>query len=301
MAKSLDQPLSQPLLQWQERGHMLTLLGKKIFVIDEGEPTQPNLVLIHGFPTSSWDWLPIWEALRHKFRIITLDMHGFGFSEKPNQRNYSIGKQADIIEALVSTLEIQEYGLLVHDYGNSVAQEILYRHHNQLTDKGQVRSCCFLNGGLFPETHKALLIQKLLLSPIGKYLNALSGYSQFKKSFSSVFGSNTKPTEAELKNFWQVINFNKGKHIFHNGITYINDRIENRDLWLDTLQNSRIPLALINGSVDPVSGKHLVDRYKELECRLDYLKELPDIGHYPQVEAPQDVSNAYFEFISNQK
>ena len=74
------------------------------------------------------------------------------------------------------------------------------------------------------------------------------------------------------------------------------DRIEHRERWVTALQKSVIPLALINGSVDPVSGAHMVARYLQLQCRLDYLKELPAIGHYPQVEAPVDVTASYLEF-----
>ena len=58
-------------------------------------------------------------------------------------------------------------------------------------------------------------------------------------------------------------------------ITYMRDRIEHRERWVSALQKSTIPLAVINGSVDPVSGAHMVARYKELNCRLDYLAELP--------------------------
>jgi pimeloyl-ACP methyl ester carboxylesterase len=63
------------------------------------------------------------------------------------------------------------------------------------------------------------------------------------------------------------------------------------------MQQSTIPLGLINGSVDPVSGKHMVARYKELNCRLDYVAELAEIGHYPQVEAPALVAAHYQAFL----
>ncbi|MDG1322225.1 MAG: alpha/beta hydrolase, partial [Porticoccaceae bacterium] len=153
--------------------------------------------------------------------------------------------------------------------------------------------------GLFPETHRALLTQKLLLSPLGKFLNRLTGFSKFSRNFSSVFGPQSKPTEQELSHFWWLINFNNGKHIFHNLITYMRDRLEHRERWVNALQKSPVPLGLINGSVDPVSGAHMVARYKELECRLDYLAELPLIGHYPQVEAPTEVTKHYQEYLKS--
>ena len=282
--------------QWQSRGKLEAVLGHSIFVVDEGDSSLPTIVLLHGFPTSSWDWQPIWSELVKNYRLIALDMLGFGFSDKPNSRTYTIHGQADIVEALVKTKGLTNFHVLAHDYGDTVAQELLARQLEG-AGSGTWLSCCLLNGGLFPETHRALLTQKLLLSPLGKFLNRLTGYSKFSKNFSSVFGPQSKPSEQDLENFWWLINVNNGKHIFHNLITYMRDRIEHRERWVSALQKSTIPLAVINGSVDPVSGAHMVARYKELNCRLDYLAQLSVIGHYPQVEAPKEVYSHYQHFI----
>jgi len=282
--------------EWKALGEHVALNGHQVFVIEGGDHNAPALLLIHGFPTSSWDWAPMWSVLTQHFRVIAMDMLGFGYSDKPNRRNYTIHGQADLVEAVVKHKQLQDFHVLAHDYGDTVAQELLARQNEGL-GAGNWLSCCFLNGGLFPETHRALLTQKLLLSPIGGLINRLSGFSQFKKNFSSVFGETTKPTEAELLSYWDIINTHGGKHIFHNLITYIRDRKLHRQRWIKALQDSRCPVALINGSVDPVSGAHMVARYKELNCRLDYLSELADVGHYPQVEAPNSVSSEYLNFF----
>lgn len=288
----------QSLINWRSRGEYKTLCGHSIFTIDEGDKTLPAIILIHGFPTSSWDWELIWADLAKHYRLISLDMLGFGFSDKPNQRNYTIHKQADLFDALVEDLKLSEIHIVAHDYGVSVAQELLAR---QLDDTALVKclSCSLLNGGLFPETHHATLIQKALLGPFGKVVNALFGYKQFSRSFSKVFGEKSKPSEKQLAEFWNLIHFNKGRHLFTNLITYMDDRIEHRERWLNALRQSPVPMCLINGSVDPVSGKHLVVRYKALNCRLDQLTELTEIGHYPQVEAPDAVSKSILRFLGN--
>jgi len=294
MSSSVSKPAKKQIKHagldaWFNKGSYKELCGHSIFTIDEGDQNKPVIVLIHGFPTSSWDWEPVWSSLMQNHRLITLDMLGFGFSDKPNQRDYTIHKQADLFEALVQQLGINEYHVFAHDYGVSVAQELLARQIDG-NGLGKWLSCGLLNGGLFPETHKAILIQKLLLSPAGKLINKLTGFKAFGKSFSSVFGDNTKPSEQELHAFWEAINFNDGRHVFHNLITYILDRVQ-------ALQDSPFPISLINGSVDPVSGAHLVKRYKELNCRLDHCVELSTIGHYPHVEAPEQVSEAYLSFL----
>jgi pimeloyl-ACP methyl ester carboxylesterase len=297
MSKETKASAFPALQQWQQQGELLKLLGHDIFVIAEGDHNAPTLLLIHGFPTSSWDWHLVWPALRQNYRVVCFDMLGFGFSDKPDNRNYSIHLQADITEALIDQLGLGEFHVLAHDYGDTVAQELLARQ-NAGQGRGRWLSACFLNGGLFPETHRALLTQKLLLSPVGPLLNRLAGKSKFDRSFSKVFGTATKPTNEELAEFWWLINFKSGRHIFHNLITYMSDRIAHRTRWVDALIAASVPLALINGSADPVSGQHMVVRYKELGCRLDYLAELTAIGHYPQLEAADDVTAHYLKFLA---
>ena len=285
------------LHNWFTRGQYLELCGNTIFTLDEGSAQQSTIVLIHGYPTSSWDWAPIWQELLPHYRLVCLDMLGFGFSDKPDRRDYTIHQQADLFEAYINELSLTKYHVLAHDYGDSVAQELLARQL-QGVGKGDWESCCFLNGGLFPETHRALFIQKLMLSPLGKLINKITGFKQFKVAFSAVFGTATKPDEQLLKAIWELINFNNGKHLFHNLITYILDRREYRERWVHAIQNSPVPLSIINGSADPISGAHMVARYKELNCRLDHLLELPEIGHYPHVEAPKTLKSAYLKFLN---
>jgi pimeloyl-ACP methyl ester carboxylesterase len=283
---------------WKARGACQTIEGRSLFVIDEGDPGQETVLLIHGFPTSSWDWQEIWPLLRSRYRLVAMDMLGFGFSDKPGNHRYSIHEQADLIEALVNKLGLQRFHVLAHDYGDTVAQELLARQ-NAGKGAGQWLSVCFLNGGLFPETHRALLTQKLLLSPLGWLFNKLSSKRKFDSAFSRVFGPDTKPSAQALENFWSLVIYNDGKHIFHNLITYMNDRKRHRERWVDALRQSRVPLALINGSADPVSGAHMVARYKELELPLAWLEELAAIGHYPQVEAPGPVAASYLGFLDS--
>jgi pimeloyl-ACP methyl ester carboxylesterase len=91
---------------------------------------------------------------------------------------------------------------------------------------------------------------------------------------------------------------NDGKHIFHNLITYMRDRRQHRERWVAAIRDAKVPVALINGSADPVSGAHMVARFQELELPLAFLAELPQIGHYPQMEAADQVAAAYLDFLT---
>ena len=288
--------LQNSISDWRDAGNYFTFNEHTIFFRDSGESDKPCILLIHGFPTSSWDWLKIWPLLGEHYRLVALDMLGFGFSDKPVAHHYSIHEQADIVEALVRELKLERFHVLAHDYGDTVAQELLYRQ-NVGKGSGHWLSVCLLNGGLFPETHRARLVQKLLESPLGSFIARLFGKKQFELSFTAVFGSATRPSQTELDGFWQLMSLRHGNHLLHKLIHYMADRRSHRERWLLALRDSCVPVMLINGSADPVSGAHMVTRYRELVRGGDTIVELAAIGHYPQVEAPAAVASAYHEFL----
>lgn len=256
----------------------------------EGKGTP--LLLVHGYPTASWDWVEIWPSLVQRFDTIALDMLGFGFSEKPQGHRYSIFEQADLHMALLMRLGIEQFDLLVHDYGVTVGQELLARHAD-----GQLpglRSIAFLNGGLFPETHRARLIQKALASPIGPLLAQLSSRRTFARSMRAVFGPRTQPTEAQIDAFFELSSRDGGKLALAGLIRYIEERRLHRDRWVGAFVSSNVPMILVDGVLDPVSGGHMVARARELRPTLEIV-ELA-VGHYPQVEDPEGVLTALHRF-----
>ena len=284
------------LKDWNRRGKYFTYRGRSIFYTDEGEGR--FLICIHGFPTSSWDWHLLWPSLIERFRVVAPDMIGFGFSDKPADYDYSIKDQASLHEELLQSLGVDRAHILAHDYGVSVAQELLarYEERKQAGAGGlEIESICFLNGGLFPETHRARLIQKLLLGPLGPIISKAISEKSFRRSFSAVFGERTKPSDNELSDFWSIVNYKDGVKISHKIIRYIIDRRENRERWVGAQQKTELPMRLINGPTDPISGAHMAERYRELIPNPDVVL-LQGIGHYPQVEDPEGVLKAFWEF-----
>ena len=285
--------------EWQARGATANLLGYDIFYMDEGarEEHRGTIFLIHGFPTASWDWDKVWPELNRHYRLVAPDMLGFGFSDKPSPHDYRIMEQADVCEALVRHLDLQEFHVLAHDYGDTVAQEMLARQ-NSGEGAGKWLSCMFLNGGLFPETHQALLVQKLLLGPLGILVQRTFSLRTMTSGFNRVFGPDTQPSAGEMQGFWKLMVYKDGQRNLYRLIHYMSDRKANRERWIDCLRQAVCPIGLINGSVDPVSGDHMVQRFVELVGEGYFIHKLPTIGHYPQVEDPDGVSKAYLQFLA---
>lgn len=283
--------------EWRSRGQEAQLLDYRIFYVDEAATEEPRgtILLIHGFPTSSWDWNRVWPELNRHYRLVAMDLLGFGFSAKPAPHDYRIMEQADICEELAGHLGLREFHVLAHDYGDTVAQEMLARQNEGL-GVGSWRSCLFLNGGLFPETHRAVVAQKLLNSPIGFLFRHALNKASLRRSFDRIFGDR-KADEEELDGFFELFDRDGGRRNVHRLIRYIEDRKRYRERWVGALKAAGCPIGLINGSLDPVSGEHMVQRFEEVVGTDRFVRRLPRVGHYPQVEAPGAVIDAYSDFL----
>ena len=221
-------------------------------------------------------------------------MLGFGFSTKAPKK-YLIKEQASVINSLLKHLHISRVHILSHDYCDTVAQDLLAQH-NESTLSFTIESLHLLNGGLFPETHLALPIQKLLLSPLGGLLIRFLNKNAISESMHTIFGPNTPPTAQEIDDFWSLISENNGNRYMHLLLDYMKQRKKYRERWVGALQNTTVPIRLTAGMADPISGAHMVARYRALIANADVI-ELNDIGHYPQIEDAQAVLGSVQSFL----
>ncbi|MGY8835160.1 MAG: alpha/beta fold hydrolase [Enterobacterales bacterium] len=282
------------LQQWRSQGSFTKINGHQIFTKIAGDVTNPALLLIHGFPSASWDWEGMWQTLSDHYFVITLDMLGFGLSDKPKNADYKITEQADLYTQFLKRLNINDVHILAHDYGDTVAQELLARQvHNQSAIT--INSVCFLNGGLFPEVHRPLFVQKLLLSKLGWLVPKLMNKQKFANNLVTIFGKNTPPTTQVIDTLWELLIYKDGLAVMPKLISYIMQRQQNRERWVGAIVNSHIPLTFIAGAEDPISGKHMIEHYKQLIPNAS-VKEFSELGHYPQVEDANAIAQAYLSF-----
>ncbi|KAG1696122.1 Mesoderm-specific transcript [Nymphon striatum] len=297
-------PPPSPLVhQLEETAKFYSFRNQNIYYLTYHNQASQNadaLVLLHGFPTSSYDYYKIVPKLRKKFRdVILIDFLGFGFSDKPAGYNYSIELQANIVEELAIFLKLQSFHILSHDYGDTVTQELLARQIGEnFNSKLKIKTVCLLNGGIFPETNKPFFIQKALTTPIlGNLLSQLMNYRTFSLRMNDLFGPFTKPLEQEIRDMWYLSAKNDGYLRSPSLLTYISQRIEQRERWVGALQNSNIPVLMIYGPSDLVNPPPFAEHFRS-EVPNGELKILNEsIGHYPQLEAPEEVLDAYFEFF----
>lgn len=291
------------LERWRDAGQYFDHLGFDIYFRHEGRG--PNLLLVHGYPFNTWDWEPLWARLTDRFTVIAPDMMGMGFSAKPAAYRYRVHDHADMHEALLAHLGIESVHILAHDVGDSVVQEMLARQHwtQQAYGSLGIESITWLNGGMFNEAYTPRLMQKLMSqTPLGDIMGPFQGSPLSRRVLDStineMFGPNTKPSRRMLDLFHQILEYNDGKRVLHKVGRFIDDRYEHRNRWVRAMRETSVPMRLIDGAVDPNSGAHMARRYQEVIPGADVVM-LDDIGHWPQLEAPDAVWRHFIEHVDS--
>lgn len=271
---------------WARSGDVFRWRGHDIFFRTEG--SGPPLLLIHGVPTASWVWHGVWPALASRYRVIAPDLIGFGLSAKPTSLAYTVMSQADLCQSLLAHCGISDCHILAENYGDTITQELLARDL-------AIASVCLLNGGIFPEAHRTLLMQKLIATRLGRPFAALIMRRPFHGALSRLFGPQTKPSADTLDALWTLLRHNRGRAIMPQMMGYRADRKAHRDRWVGALVRSRIPLRFIFGTNDPVCDHEMAELWRARVPGGDVVA-LPGIGHFPALEAPAGVAEAYLAF-----
>src|SRR5690242_18726337 len=153
------QGFSSPTQAWADSGRFVQAGRHRLFVVERGQG--PTLLLVHGFPTSCYDFRAMMERLAPRFRCIAFDLPGYGLSDKPVAYSYSLFQQADALEALMRELAVQSARVVCHDMGTSVLCELLARQ-----DEGRlgfaIEHVTFTNGSMLQWLADITPFQKLL-------------------------------------------------------------------------------------------------------------------------------------------
>lgn len=272
--------------EWKNKGNFLTIKNQQVFVIDEGN-SDKTLVILHGYPTSSYDYYKVLPELSKHYRVIIHDHLGFGFSDKPIHYSYSLIEQADVALLLWKQLKLQKVTLLAHDYGTSVATEILARYTTKLINI-EIEKLIFCNGSMHIELANLRLIQKLLKNKYtGKFLGSLTNYPIFKRNMQNVYFNKSKATSVELQEMWKQLMFNDGRKVIHKLSNYINERYFFWYRWIGALKETQIPTKIIWAKNDPVAVFKIAETLAE-EIPNNKLYSIENSGHFPMLETPEE-------------
>ena len=282
---------------WKSKGEFITVNDRKLFVIDTSSffssedkiPTE-TMVILHGYPTSSYDYYKVLPELSKHYRVIIHDHLGFGFSDKPLNYSYSLLDQADLALQLWQQLGVKKVHLLAHDYGTSVATEIIARNNNnELTIEIENLTLC--NGSMHIELSQLRTIQKLLKNKwLGKYVAKLTTYAIFSKNLLNVYFDKTKVSNNELKDIWMQLEYNEGRKVIHKLSQYINERYIYWNRWIGALKETNLQTNIVWAKNDPVAVPAIA-RLIATEISNNKLFWIENTGHFPMLENPDEWLN----------
>ncbi|MDO1501667.1 alpha/beta fold hydrolase [Winogradskyella maritima] len=121
--------------------------GLNIFYREAGNPKNPALILLHGFPTSSHQYRKVLDELSDEYYLIAPDYPGFGESDYPDPDtfDYTFDNIANVMDEFVQSFNLNSYGLMMQDYGAPIGYRIATKHPNK------VSSLIVQNGNIYEE------------------------------------------------------------------------------------------------------------------------------------------------------
>jgi pimeloyl-ACP methyl ester carboxylesterase len=292
---------------WAAFGTQRQLCGERIFTVDAaplGPETLEPLLILHGFPTSSYDYAAVLDQLRQHRRVLLLDLLGYGLSAKPD-RHYTMGHQADIAQAFVADagLEGHRLALLTHDMGDTVGGELLARRA-QGAWPADITRRVVTNGSIYIEQAHLTDGQLMLLGlpdellPEAFPLTADALAASLRATFSALTPTVPPPwTEDPVAPAAEQIVHDDGQRVLPRLIRYIEERRANERRFTGAIESDPSPLHVVWGLDDPIAVPSMVDTLVAARPSATAVR-LTDVGHYPMVEAPAQFLAAVLPFLS---
>ncbi len=290
---------------WAALGTERQLCGERIFTIDAaplGPETLEPLLVLHGFPTSSYDYAAVLDRLRRHRRVLLLDLLGYGLSAKPD-RHYTMALQADVAAAFVADLGLERLALLTHDMGDTVGGELLARRSEGAWPV-EVTRRVLTNGSIYIEQAHLTDGQLLLLGlpdellPEAFPLGADSLAASLRATFSALTPVMPPPwTEDPAAPAAAQIVHDGGQRVLPRLIRYIEERRANERRFTGAIESDPSPLHVVWGLDDPIAVPPMVDTLLAARPSATAVR-LTDVGHYPMVEAPARFLGAVLPFLT---
>jgi len=283
--------LTAGVRQWQQGGSMVEINGRRLFVREQAREG-PLLVFLHGFPSSSYDWRFVLDLLPGR-RALLVDFLGFGLSEKPREHVYSLAWQADAIEDLVRRAGSPPAFLVAHDMGTSVATELMARELRGELDL-EIGGALLFNGSILLDRANPTPGQRLLRSRGGALFARLTSEPTFRLQFARIFSASHPLTRAEAADQWALLRHNDGHRVAHRTIYYMDERARLTERWHGAFRDWPGALSLAWGLQDPVARIAVLEGLRVLRPGVP-VRELAELGHYPQIERPAAIVEAIAE------
>ncbi len=270
--------------------HFVTVQGLQIHYLSIGTGTP--ILLLHGWPTSSYLWRNIMVPLSQTRQVIAMDLPGFGQSSKSLEGSYSFNYYDRMIDGFVNQLGISKTGLVVHDLGGPVGLMWAVRHPEK------VDRLTLLNTLVYPEFSWAvrLFLLATFVPGIKDWLVSTSG---LVKAMQIGVKNQKNLTKEVLRNYYSPFQTAENRKV----LLKTAQRLSPKGFQeiAEKLPQFKIPIRLIYGENDKIlpDVANTMRRLKQ-DIPQAQLTALPQCGHFLQEDAPEQLSQLLLEFFTDQ-
>jgi pimeloyl-ACP methyl ester carboxylesterase len=265
-------------------GNTFQTSNGKMHYLDEG--SGEVVLLVHGNPGWSFEFREVIKQISDKKRVIAPDHIGFGLSDKPHYTkfDYMPQRHAENLAELIDHLDLQNITIVINDWGGPIGLNYALKHPEKFKkivvlnswlwsvkgDKHFERFSGFMGGG----------IGKFLIRNFNFFAKGVVKKAVINKSIL------TKEIKAHFANPLSTADERMPSHIFPREIIGSSDWLE--AMWDQRNKLKNIPAAFVWGEKDIAFRENELLKWQELWPDAPVTK-LPNVGHYPQEEAPDAV------------
>lgn len=277
---------------WEQTGRYIEVPGQRLFVVERGQG--PVLLLVHGFPTSSYDYRALMDRLASRFRCIAFDFPGYGLSSKPVGYSYSLFQQADALQALLQALDIERARVICHDMGTSVMCELLARQDEGLLGCA-LEHVMFTNGSMLQWLATLTPFQKLLASneTLPQALKVCAHIPDVMVPGLRAFTARKDAITAEDELVIRDLLVHENGHLRLPALSgYMRERYVHKERWIGALTRNTARSSIAWAAEDPIANLAMGRELHALMPESPYT-ELDGVGHFVIFEDPDRVAAAF--------
>ena len=277
---------------WSPTEPMGQIEQLRVFHAERGDPDAPVLLLVHGFPTSSIDWFDVVDTLSADHRVCLVDFPGFGFSDKPAGEQYTLTRDAELLDHyLGQVLGVERGTVVAHDRGDSVALALLARGASGVSPF-EITNLVLSNANVFLPLSNLTTFQRQVLDAASwpAVREVLTPEMLAAGLGDIAFTPRRAPDDPAVQALADTFAVHDGVRVLHDTIQYLVQRSEHETEWLDGLAESTVPTTLVWGLYDTISPLRVASY-----VWLNYLVHkpgdntfwvLPRANHYLQHDQP---------------
>lgn len=278
----------------------LDIKGVNIAYREAGDPSNPAIVLLHGFPSSSHQYRKVLNSLSDQFYLIAPDYPGFGNSDFPSstEYEYTFDNLATTIDAFLEKKQIQKYALMIQDYGAPIGFRIATKHPERITAIINQNGNAYLEGlgkawkgieNLWADRNK---------TTEGALLSAFS-----IKGLKWQYTHGTRNAENINPDNWNLdfLRLSRsGAHDVHINLFYdYRNNLKLYPKWQKYLRDNQPPMLIVWGKNDEFFPEPGAEAFKKDVKNIDY--NIYNTGHFALEEDGEEIIDKIRTFMLRHK